>query len=145
MARFLQQADYSMQIKTEIVKLLTATDWFNSADLIRAENTAISQIRNRIAKRYDCDTIFAEAGDPDERDQWIITITIDIALYHLYSKNNKIDLPQHRSDRYQDAIDWIKDVGRGETSADLPEVTNDDGEAYSDVRIWGREPNDHKY
>lgn len=145
MARFLKQTDYSMQIKTEIVKLFTATDWFISADLIRAENTAIDQIKNRIAKRYDCDTIFTEAGDPDERDQWIVTITIDIALYHLYSKTNKIDIPEHRANRYQDALDWIKDVGNGSTNANLPEVINDDGESFSDVRIWGREPIDHKF
>ncbi|MCF8337899.1 MAG: DUF1320 domain-containing protein [Bacteroidales bacterium] len=146
MARFIAQTDYDMQVKQEIIKLLTSpTDWFNSAKLVRAENTAISQIRNRIGRRYDCDQVFVEPADPDTRDPFIVTITIDIALYHLYSQTGSRDLPEHRSNRYQDAIDWLKDVGNGETDADLPVITNDDGEDYSDVRIWGREPIDHKY
>jgi phage gp36-like protein len=146
MARFIAEADYNMQIKSEIIKLLTSPiNWYGSADLVRAEDTAISQIKNRIGRRYDCDLIFIEKDDPDLRDQWIVTITIDLTLYHLYSKTGAKDIPQHRSNRYQDAIDWLKDVGNGTTDANLPVVTNDDGEEYSGVRIWGREPINHKY
>lgn len=146
MARFIQQADYDMQIKQEIVKLLTApTEWFSSAKLIRAENTAIAQIKNRISKRYDCAQVFIAPAEPDLRDQWIVTITIDIALYHLYSQTGMKDVPEHRSNRYQDAIDWLKDVGNGLTTADLPTMLDETGEDISDVRIWGRDLNDHKY
>jgi phage gp36-like protein len=145
MSRFIVATDYDMQIKQEIIKLLTATDFYNSVKLIRAESTAIAQIRNRIGKRYDCSLIFIEQGDPDMRDQWIVTITIDMALYHLYSQTGVKDIPEHRSTRYQDAIDWLKDVGNGSTPADLPMLTDEDGESISDVRIWGRDLNDHKY
>ncbi|MDY0215950.1 MAG: DUF1320 family protein [Bacteroidales bacterium] len=159
MARFIQKADYGMQIKTEIMKLLTANEWFNSADLIRAETTAISQIRNRIGKRYNCSLIFApllpeiitpeweEPGEQiDSRDQWIVTITIDIALYHLYSKTGSKDVPEHRSQRYQDAIDWLKDVGNGTTTADLPTIIDTTtGEDYSEFRLNSRPPENHKW
>ncbi len=134
-----------MQIKQEIIKLLTGAEWFNSAKLVRAENTAIAQIKNRIAKRYDASQIFIEPSDPDLRDQWIVTITIDIALYHLYSQTGARDIPEHRANRYQDAIDWLKDIGNGSTTANLPPLLDGDGEETSDVRIWGRELNDHKY
>jgi len=150
MARFITEADYAMQIKQEIIKLLTSpTDWYISAKLVRAEQTAIAQIKNRIGKRYDCATIFAPSTDPveggDSRDQWIVTITIDIALYHLYSQTGMKDLPEHRAARYQDAIDWLKDVGNGTTTADLPVIIDAAGDEYSEVRIWGREPINHKY
>lgn len=154
MARFITEGDYAMQIKQEIIRLLTSpTDWYSTAKLVRAEQTAISQIKNRIGARYDCSLIFAPLLPPaegggeqiDSRDQWIVTITIDIALYHLYSQTGMKDLPEHRAQRYQDAIDWLKDVGNGTTSADLPVVVDSSGEAYSEVRIWGREPINHKY
>lgn len=147
MARFILQTDYAMQIKQEIIKLLTETEWYQSAKLVRAENTAIAQIKNRISKRYDCDQIFAgfTEGETDTRDQWIVTITIDITLYHLYSQTGMKDVPEHRSNRYQDAIDWLKDVGNGTSYANLPVITDGDGEEYSDVRMWGREPLDHKF
>lgn len=147
MARFLQQPDYESQIKPEIIKQLTdPTNWFQSAKLITAENKAIAQIRNRIGKRYDCDAVFSPAGEVDERDQWVVTITVDITLYHLYSQTGSKDVPEHRSTRYQDAIDWLKDVGNGETTADLPELTDSTtGEAYSEFRLNSRTPENHKW
>lgn len=56
------------------------------------------------------------------------------------------DIPKHRDDRYQDALDWMRGVGKGEIPADLPEITDDSGETYSEVKIWSaRPPQDHKY
>lgn len=141
MARFIQQSDYDMQIKQEIIRLLTDTDFYNSAKLVRAEQTAIDQIKNRIAKRYDCDAIFSGVN----RDEWMTTITIDIALYHLYSQTGAKDIPEHRANRYQDAIDWLKDVGNGTTTANLPPTYNEDGEEYGDVIINSRKPENHRW
>lgn len=140
MARFILETDYDMQIKQEIIRLLTAQEFYQSAKLVRAEQTAIRQIRNRIAKRYDCDKIFTAVipDDPDTRDQWIVTITIDIGLYHLYSQTGMKDIPQHRQDRYQDALDWLKDVGNGDTIPELPALVDEDGNEYSEVIINSR-------
>jgi len=152
--RFITETDYAMQIKLEIIKLLTSpTDWYSTAKLVRAEQTAISQIKNRIGKRYDCALIFAPisspplegSGEVDTRDAWIVTITIDIALYHLYSQTGAKDIPQHRADRYQDAVDWLKDVGNGITPADLPSVIDVDGNEYAEARIWSKTPENHKW
>ncbi len=146
--RFLQETDYAMQIKQEIIRLITApTDWYISAKLVRAEQTAIAQIRNRIGKRYNCDIIFMgiASEQPDTRDQWIVTITIDIVLYHLYSQTGMKDIPEHRQQRYQDAIDWLKDVGNGTTTADLPLLTDENGEQFSDFIINSRQPQNWKW
>jgi Protein of unknown function (DUF1320). len=150
MARFIQQTDYAVQIRPEIIKQLTSNDeqWYNSAALIRAENTAISQIKNRIGKRYDCAQIFGATteGDTDSRDQWIVTVTIDLTLYLLYSKTGSKDIPEHRSQRFQDALDWLKDVSNGSTLADLPEMIDETtGEEYSEFRLNSRTPNNHKW
>ena len=151
MARFILQEDYAMQIKQEIIRILTTpAEWYNTAKLIRAEQTAIDQIKNRIGKRYDCNLIFTpQPGEPegaDNRDQWIVTITIDIALYHLYSQTGQKDIPEHRQQRYQDAIDWLKDVGNGITLANLPELVDEQtGEEYSDFRLNSRTPENHKW
>ena len=154
MARFILQTDYDMQIKQEIIRLLTAQDFYNSAKLVRAENTAIAQIKQRIGKRYDCTKIFVSPSLPivggdleggDSRDQWIVTITIDIALYHLFSQTGMKDIPEHRANRYQDAIDWLKDVGNGSTSADLPPIYDENGDEYGEVLINSRPPENHRW
>jgi phage gp36-like protein len=148
--RFIKENDYSMQIKSEIIKLLTDStiDWYQNQKLLRAEQTALAQIRNRIGARYDCDAIFAGAANSaeDARDQWVVTLTIDIALYHLYSQTGMKDMPVHRTQRYQDALDWLKDVSNGTVTADLPALINEDtGEEYSDFRFNSRAPENQKW
>lgn len=146
MSRFIQESDYEMQVKTEVIRLLTDHDFYKSVKLLRAEQTAIHQIKNRIGKRYDCSKIFAPVtGDNDTRDQWIVTITIDIALYHLYSQTGNKDIPAHRQNRYQDAIDWLKDVGNGDTPVDLPPVVDDDGNEFGEVILQSRPPENHRW
>lgn len=157
MARFIIESDYAMQIKQEIIKLLTSpTEWFTSLKLVRAEQTAIKQIRHRIGKRYDCHLIFAPLLPPalgdnpgeqlDTRDEFIVTITIDITLYHLYSQTGMKDIPEHRQQRYQDALDWLRDVGNGDTLADLPATTDSEtGEEYSEFIFQSRKQQNHKW
>jgi phage gp36-like protein len=147
MARFIIQPDYGMQIKQEIIRLLTTNDvdWYNSPKLVRAEQTAIQQIRHWIGKRYNCDIIFS-GENPEHRDEYIITITIDVALYHLYSQTGMKDIPEHRQQRYQDVLDWLKEVGSGTITADLPVMINDEtGEEYSEFMFQSRKPENQKW
>lgn len=143
--RFIKELDYSMQIKTEIIKLLTSNneDWYLAPNLIRAEQTAIRQITNWIGQRYDCSAIFD--GNNTNRDEYIITITIDVALYHLYSQTGNKDIPEHRQQRYQDVLDWIKAVSSGSILADLPTVEDDGTGTASDFMFQSRTPQNHKY
>jgi phage gp36-like protein len=109
---------------------------------------AIAQIRNHIAGRYDCDKIFtaAPSTEEDPRDQYIVMLVIDIALYHLWSKEAGNRIPKHRELRYKDALDWLQAVQKGE-SADLPELTDETtGETTGDIRIWSKQkPEDNRY
>jgi hypothetical protein len=150
MARFLQASDYEMQIRTEIRHLLDGYDPANPDDvplrLLRAENTAISQIKKWLAGRYDCSAIFIPPADPDERDQFIVTITIDLTLYHLYSQTGSRDVPEHRKHRYQDALDWLKDAGQGLVTSDLPSlVTTDPDDNSGDIKLWSYPPENHRW
>jgi phage gp36-like protein len=140
--RYILEEDYEMQIKQEIVRLLTAQDFYNSPKLIRAEKTAGDQLRQYVGKRYDLQALY----NLPERDEFIVTLLIDVALYHLYSQTGNKDIPKHRDDRYQDALDWMRGVGKGEIPADLPEIKDGSGETFSEVKIWSaRPPQDHKY
>lgn len=141
--RFLQDSDYSDQIRDEIRNLLDDSD--DSRLLRQAEHKTIAQMRNWLTSRYDCDKIFAPVieGEPDTRDAFIVMIAIDITLYHLWSKERS-KIPQIRSDRYQDALDWLKSVGNGETIADLPAKPQDD--MTGGVQIYSLyKPNNNKY
>lgn len=134
MARFIKEDDYEVQIRQEIATVMDAQ--FGRKKLITAENMAIGQIRNHLAGKYDCNAIFAPAeSGTDTRDAFIVMIVIDIALYHLWSKEAPGRVPKHREMRYTDALEWLKDVQNGKP-ADLPLLKDNSGENISDVRLW---------
>jgi phage gp36-like protein len=73
-----------------------------------------------------------------------IILTIDIAIYHLYSQKAPRLLPKYRDIRFRDAIEWLDAVGSGTVSAELP--TPSEEEYQGEVRIFSiHKPNDYKY
>lgn len=143
---FLNESDYTVQLRGEIAKIIDPT--LDRAKLLAAERMAIAQIRNHIAGRYDCDKIFVDApaeGEPDNRDMYMVMITIDLALYHLWSKEGGNNIPKTRELRYNDALKWLQDV-QGGKSADLPELTDDSGAEVGDIHIYSlRAQGDNQY
>ncbi len=154
MARFILDADYSVLIRNEIKGLLTefSGDPVDEADdnlkLFRAEDMAISQIKSYISGVYDMNVAFIpyDAQESDPRNAHLVMITIDCALYHLYTSLAPNKIPQHRSDRYADVIEWLKDVGKGDIKANLPLITNEEGEEKFGFRLSSKyAPNNNKW
>lgn len=147
MARFLKNEDYNFQIKTEILKLLDGStpELSTNLKLLKAENAAIAQIRNRLSGRFDCEQIFTSmTGDDDTRDSFIVMIAIDMVLYHLYSQTASRDVPEHRQQRYQDVMEWLRDASLGELPTNLPSILSDT--VQGEIRIWSQAPpEDHSW
>jgi hypothetical protein len=73
----------------------------------------------------------------------MVMLVIDLTLYHLYSQTGNKDVPEHRQNRYDDAIAWLKDVGRGDMPTDLPGLPDD--EYKGDVRMNSRPVDDMEW
>ncbi|HRO76513.1 MAG TPA: DUF1320 family protein [Crocinitomicaceae bacterium] len=134
--RFILETDYPTIIRNEVRNLLSTS--YSDNKLIMAELMAIAQIKNYIKGSYDVDAIFTphietEPPTPDTRNAFIVMITIDCALYHLYSNTAPDRIPEHRSQRYQDALEWLKSVAKGETTADLP--TDEETGSVNGIKI----------
>lgn len=144
MGRFLKDEDYGLVAREEVLDLLDGSE--ELTDLKKAEITAVSQIKKRLAKRKDVATIFTEwdGTGTDTRDPYIVMLVMDIALYHLWTGKAPGQIPTTRKERYQDAVDWLKDEGAGlNDSGDLPDINN--GDYLGDVRISSRAPENHKW
>jgi phage gp36-like protein len=141
MAGFIKDEDYSALIRDEIKDMLLQDDKYmelleaeqeNYAQTkkLTAEGMAISQIKNYLFGRYDVDEIFTPYEDTDTvdpRNKHIVMITIDCTLYHLYTSLAPNKIPEHRKNRYGDALSWLKDVSRGNIMANLPKKKDDNG------------------
>jgi phage gp36-like protein len=143
---FLKESDYNVQLRTEIGRIIDPTA--ERVKILGAEKMAIAQIRNHLAGRYDVAKIFIDApedGAIDLRDQYIVMIAIDMALYHLWSKEGSNNIPKNRELRYNDALKWLQDV-QGGKAADLPPITDEGGTVSGDVRIYSqRTQGDNQY
>ena len=137
---FLTENDFEVQVRNEILTLLDGSDEKTAVEL--ATRMATDQIHQYIGGKYDCDTIFAATGD--DRDHFIVMITIDILLYHLWAKRAPRKIPEYRVTRYQDALDWLKSVGSGELQSALPQLPDDEYEGRIAIKSKYK-PQNHKY
>jgi len=142
---FLKPTDWDVQVRAEIARILDPTT--GSAKLLQAEDMAISQIKNHLANRYDIAAIFTP--DPgtgtDPRDKYIVMLVIDLALYHIWSKEGPNNIPKTRELRYADAMKWLESVQNGKP-CNLPQLTNEAGVVTGDVRIWSSQtPENNRY
>ena len=142
MSRFLKDTDYAVLIRNEIKNILLEN--YSETKLLSAEQMAIAQIKNYLAGRYDVGLIFTPMLPPaegegeqlDSRNAYIVMITIDCTLYHLYSSVAPNKMPEHRSNRYQDVIEWLKMMAEGKGYADLPLIKDEStGEVKDSFRL----------
>ncbi|MCO7355760.1 DUF1320 domain-containing protein [Riemerella anatipestifer] len=139
---FITNEDYSVLIRTEIKNHLL--DNYSETKLRAAEQMAISQVKNYLSGKYDIENIFNKEGE--ERNSHIVMIVLDCTLYHLYTSTVPKKMPDIRSQRYQDAIDWLKLVAQGEAVADLPKPKSEEGKELLGLKISSKyEANNHRW
>lgn len=131
---FLTTEDYTALIRNEIKDILLEN--YSEAKLRVAQQMAIDQVKNYLSGRYDVAEIFSKEGT--ERNAHIVMLTLDCTLYHLYTSTVPKRMPEIRSMRYQDAIDWLKAVGSGEISANLPLIKSQDGQQLLGIKIQSK-------
>ncbi|RGL13332.1 DUF1320 domain-containing protein [Bacteroides uniformis] len=120
MSKFINPEDYDASIHREILGSLTRDD---ESIVEICEDRAIAEMRGYLSARYDVDAIFSAEGDA--RNQLILMMAIDIAVYHIFSIHNPQKMSQIRKDRYERAVEWLKQVAAFKITIDgapkLPE------------------------
>ena len=92
MSKFITPQDYDASIHREILDALTRND---DAIIEICEDRAIAEMRGYLSGHYDCDKLFAATGD--ERNQLVLMMALDIAIYHIFTIHNpqKLSLVQY--------------------------------------------------
>ena len=120
MSKFINPEDYDASIHREILDALTRND---DAIVEICEDRAIAEMRGYLSARYDVDALFAAEGEA--RNQLVLMMATDIAVYHLFCIHNPQKISQIRKDRYERAVEWLKQVAGFKIAVDgasgLPE------------------------
>lgn len=129
MSQFVNIEDYDASVHREILDALVRDD----QSLVEiCEDRAIAEMRCYLSKRYDCDVIFSAAGE--DRNQLILMMVIDIAVYHIFCIHNPQKLSQIRKDRYERAVEWMRAVADEEISIEgVPMLPEDERAAKASL------------
>lgn len=121
MSKFITTQDYDASIHSEILSRLTRDD----ASIVEiCEDRAIAEMRGYLSARYDVDAIFSAEGSA--RNQLVLMMAIDITVYHLFCIHNPQKLSQMRKDRYERAVEWLKQVAAFKVAVDgAPKLPDD--------------------
>jgi phage gp36-like protein len=106
MSQFIEIADYDATVHREILDAVTRQD---EAIIEICEDRAIAEMTGPLARRFDTAVIFS--ARTTDRHQLVLMFCIDIAVYHIFCVHNPQKLGQMRKDRYDRAIEWLKQVG----------------------------------
>lgn len=131
MSQFVELSDYDASIHRDILDALVRED---EAVIEVCEDRAIAEMRSYLARRYDCDRIFSATRA--DRNQLVLMMVIDIAVYHIFCIHNPQKLSQIRKDRYERAVEWMKAVAAEEISIEgAPLLPQKQRAAYSSFHV----------
>lgn len=108
MSSFITKSDYDSTLHAEILDALVRND---EAVIEQCENDAIAEMKGYLGGKYDVDAIFAKEGT--QRNSLILMYAKDIAVYHMFCVHNPYKISKIRQDRYDRAIEWLKQVASG--------------------------------
>lgn len=120
---FLSEADYSVQIKADVLTIVKNTDALPNAELM-----AQAEMESFLNARFDVAQIFNKTAD--QRNPVVLMYLIDLTLYHIHSNISPRNIPELRGIRYEAAITWLKMVASGKINPDLPTKDEDNADYY---------------
>ena len=114
MSKFITPEDYDASIHREILDALTRND----DTLVEiCEDRAVSEMRGYLSARYDTDTLFSAEGSA--RHPLVLMMALDITV------------SQVREDRYERAVEWLRQVAKCQINIDgappLPDTESRQG------------------
>ena len=113
MSAFITIKDYDARIHGEILSALVRND---EAIVEILEDQSIALVRSYLGSRYDCDAIFSATGS--DRNSLILMMALDITVYNIFCVHNPQKISQVTKDRYDRAVEWLKEVNAGKVSID---------------------------
>lgn len=111
---FLTKAELSTHLYEENIDVITRGD---ETLPVAAIDTALQEAKGYLGA-FDKDAIFAAEGTG--RNALLLTFVKDIAAWHLINLCNAGSDMKLRQDRYDRAVNWLKEVQKGNVSPDLP-------------------------
>ncbi|HBL73835.1 MAG: DUF1320 domain-containing protein [Bacteroidetes bacterium GWF2_42_66] len=131
---YLSTAELSTHLYAENIEVITRGDDTMTEAAIDA---AIQEAKGYLAA-FDRTAIFGAVGT--NRNPLLLTFVKDIAAWHLINLCNAGTEFKVRQDRYERAVNWLKEVQKGNVQPDLPALEDTEGvEITNPIRFGSNE------
>ncbi len=104
----------------------------------RAEANALSEVASYLRGRFDMVAAYALAGDA--RNQQLVMICVDVAIWHMVPRVAFRNVSEVRETRYNAAIKWLTMAQKGMSNPDLPLYPVDEAAPQKHTVRWGSNP-----
>lgn len=131
---FISIAEMKDYLYEENVDVITRND---DTIVESAIDTAVSEAKGYLAN-YDKTAIFAQTGTG--RNALLLTMCKDLAAFHIIKLSAAGVNYEYRKQVYDRAVQWFKDVQRGNIVPDLPSPVTTEGVAYTNQIRYGSNP-----
>ena len=152
---YLNDTDYVVSISD-----INMQQIINSNESIRtqANTRSIAEVRSHLIQKYDIDKELAKTGE--DRDQQLLAVAVDIALYHLHSRIAPRNIPELRVYNYMgnpedrtivmgdvkypvySALGWLQACAQGDITPALEKIIPLQG---TRIRFGGNTKNINQY
>jgi phage gp36-like protein len=135
---FLTENDFNTHLSENIIEQITSED----SDLLdAAEATAIGIVTDMIAGMYDIDSELEQTGS--NRHAPLKLWLLAIAAYQLYRAIPDSEVPDRIIKDYDDAIETLRQIGRGKMPTSLTPVNTASGTSKRVFRMKSNTPRQH--
>lgn len=104
----------------------------------RAEANALAEVASYLRGRFDMDAAYALTGDA--RNQQLVMICVDVAIWHMVPRVAFRNVSEVREVRYNAAIKWLTMAQSGKSNPDLPLYAVDATAPQKHTFKWGSQP-----
>jgi len=112
---FIEKTDILSKIRTEELQQITRGD---DTIVKFGCDSAIAEMKSYLVAIFDTNAIFSKTGN--NRHALLLDFGIDIAIYIIVSRALPGQDLEDRRLRYKRAVDWLKQLKKGEVNSDLP-------------------------
>ncbi|MBA4196572.1 MAG: hypothetical protein C0459_03360 [Chitinophaga sp.] len=124
---YVQKNDYKIRINISLLNMLlqnAAVDGVTVNDVLaEASKIAEDAIASSAGVLYDIRPEFQKQGA--DRNYYILSLAISIALYNIYQNADDNDIPEKVIKNHDDAMNDLQAISKGKSTIDLPPRPND--------------------
>jgi len=112
---YIDQTDLQKHIQEDLLLGLDFT--VGDEVIITACAQAVSQLRSHLSARYAIAEELAKTLT--DRDELLLMIAKDLAIYHIWTYNDATSIPASRKERYTAAVDYLKAANLGSVAVNI--------------------------